>query len=393
MRMIFAAWDYNGQEGAVRAFERLGYRVSRIAIDQAGNITDDPEIAGRLSTLIEACLREQDPCRFVFSHDYFPVISDVCQRFSVPYLSHVYDSPHYSLTSPTTGNAVNRIHVFDRGLLEELEAGGTGNLRHTLLSVDPDLAGQAKRYDGQPYEHEVSFIGSLYRDRYTFYDQIEGLPQTLREYMDLAFAAQRKIFGVDLLGNPELVPDKIIDALGGHVHFDLNGDYRMEPRMLLRDILRKKVTSLERAEILARLGERFPVDLYTTPGTETPSGVRNLGYASYDREMPRVFRRSRVNINITLRTIRTGIPQRALDIMACGGFLLSDYREELAEFFSEGEELVLARTPEDFLRLTEYYLAHDKEREEIARNGQRRVLENYTHDSVFRKMTGELAGD
>lgn len=393
MRMIFAAWDYNGQEGAVRAFERLGYRVSRIAIDQAGNITDDPEFSKKLAGLIETGAEEQDPCRFVFSHDYFPVISDVCQIFSVPYLSHVYDSPHYSLTSPTTGNAVNRIHVFDRGLLEELEAGGTENLRHTLLSVDPDLAAQAKRYDGQPYEHEVSFIGSLYRDRYTFYDQIEGLPQTLREYLDLAFAAQRKIFGVDLLGNPELVPDKIIDALGGHVHFDLNGDYRMEPRMLLRDILRKKVTSLERAEILAGLGERFPVDLYTTPGTETPSGVRNLGYASYDREMPRVFRRSRVNINITLRTIRTGIPQRALDIMACGGFLLSDYREELAEFFSEGEELVLARTPEDFLRLTEYYLAHDKEREEIARNGQRRVLENYTHDSVFRKMTGELAGD
>ncbi len=388
--MIFITWDYNGERGAVRAFERLGYKVCPVAIDQSGDISADPAFMNRLSEAIDKGARDKNRAEFVFSHDYFPAVSKVCGRYSLPYLSFVYDSPHYSLTSPAVEEPVNRVNVFDRGLLEELQKAGTPNLTHRVLSTDPDMAGQTAAFKGLPYEHDVSFIGSLYRDRYTFFDQIQGLPPALKEYLDLAVAAQQKLFGVDLIGDANVVPDKIIDAMHSYVSFEQSGDYRMEPRMLLRDIIRKKVTSVERLNILSMLGEHFDVDLYTMPGTEVPAGIRNLGYASYDSQMPRVFNRSKVNINITLRTIRTGIPQRALDIMVCGGFLLSDYREELAEYFTEGEEMVMARTPEDFVTLTEYYLSHDDEREQIALNGQRKVLGLYTHDRVFAEMIKEL---
>ncbi len=87
--------------------------------------------------------RKGDPCRFVFSHDYFPMASAVCSRYGIPYVSMVYDSPHYSLTSPATAYDVNHIHVFDRGLVEELRAAGTKNLAHTLLSTDPGMADPA----------------------------------------------------------------------------------------------------------------------------------------------------------------------------------------------------------------------------------------------------------
>ena len=38
-----------------------------------------------------------------------------------------------------------------------------------------------------------------------------------------------------------------------------------------------------------------------------------------------MFANSKVNLNITLRNIKTGIPLRALDIMGAGGFLLTNY--------------------------------------------------------------------
>ncbi len=384
--IIFLAWDYNGQDGVIRAWERLGYRVEVLPINASGNIANDPDFIGRMEALLSDVEKAGDPCRLVFSHDYFPVASEVCQRHDIPYISHVYDSPHYTLTSPATAGEMNHIHVFDRGLIEELEAAGTQHLYHTLLSADPEMAEKTAGFKTQSYEHDISFVGSLYRDQYTFYDQIRGLPEQLKEITDLAIAAQRRIFGVDILGDPQTMPDKIIDMLGNYVHFDLTDDYRLEPRMLLRDILRKKVTSLERYDILTGLGKNFDVALYTNPGAETPAGVRNLGYAGYDTEVPRIYSRSRINLNITLRTIRTGIPQRALDIMACGGFLLSDYREELAEYFVEGEDLALARTPEEFVTLAGYYLEHEEERERIALSGQKKVLENYTHDKVFAEM-------
>ncbi|MCR5675538.1 MAG: glycosyltransferase [Lachnospiraceae bacterium] len=391
MRMILLTWDYHGQARVADAFARLGYQAELLPIDPT-DITANPAFRARLTDLLREGKQRQDPFLFVFSHDFFPVAAEVCEAEQIPYLSLVYDSPHYSLTSPAIDNGMSRAYVFDRGLLAELAASGITAPRHALLSVDPGMAEQTAALSDLPYAHDVSFIGTLYQSEYVFYNQIKYLPPALHGYLDGVIKAQEQVFGYDMIGDPAVVPEKKIEEMAGYVQFDLTGEYRLRPADLLRDILRKKVTSVERSNILARLGRAFPVDLYTTPTSVAPAGVRNLGYADYDREMPRIFHRSRININITLRTIRTGIPLRAMDIMACGGFLLSDYREELAEFFTDGEDLALAHTPEEFAELTAYYLEHEEEREAIARNGQRKVLENYTHDKVFARMIAESVG-
>ena len=120
--------------------------------------------------------------------------------------------------------------------------------------------------------------------------------------------------------------------------------------------------------------------------------MRNLGYADYEQQMPLVFYKSKININLTLRTIQSGIPLRAMDILASGGFLLSDYRPELAEFFRDGEEVVLARTPGEMAEKIEWYLAHDEERERVAANGQQAALERFGTERVFNRMIRELSG-
>ena len=66
-----------------------------------------------------------------------------------------------------------------------------------------------------------------------------------------------------------------------------------------------------------------------------------MGYADYYEQMPKIFRLSDVNLNISLRTIQTGIPLRVLDVLACGGFLISNYQEELAESIGELTEQTL----------------------------------------------------
>ncbi len=44
------------------------------------------------------------------------------------------------------------------------------------------------------------------------------------------------------------------------------------------------------------------------------------GKIDYYDTMPSVFHNSKINLNITLKTIQTGIPLRAWDILGCGGF-------------------------------------------------------------------------
>ena len=152
------------------------------------------------------------------------------------------------------------------------------------------------------------------------------------------------------------------------------------------DILRKKVTVNERRNILTEMGKRFNTVLYTSPGTKPIEGVCDLGLASYNEKMPRVFHRSKVNLNITLRSILSGVSLRVIDILAAGGFLITNYQAEIAEYFEDGVDLVMAYTPEDMIQKTAYYLQHEDERKEIALNGQKKVFENFAYTKLLQDI-------
>lgn len=98
-----------------------------------------------------------------------------------------------------------------------------------------------------------------------------------------------------------------------------------------------------------------------------------MGPIDWEESMPAVFKHSRINLNITLRSIQTGILLRAFDIMGAGGFLLSNYQEDFLDYFIPGEDFVYFEDENDMLLKIEYYLNHDKERKEIACNGYEKV--------------------
>jgi len=152
---------------------------------------------------------------------------------------------------------------------------------------------------------------------------------------------------------------------------------------------------LERRELLETLGSKYAVHLYTYESDLQIPGVENRGKIDYYDEMPYVFRCSKINLNITLRSIKTGIPLRALDIMGSGGFLLSNYQQELLEYFVPGEDFVFYESTEDLMAKAEYYLTHDKERREIAQNGCKKVCSEHNMKARIAeiiKVLGDFSG-
>lgn len=104
-----------------------------------------------------------------------------------------------------------------------------------------------------------------------------------------------------------------------------------------------------------------------------------MGAVDYYEVMPHVFKQSKINLNITLRSIQSGMPLRAWDIMGAGGFLLSNYQADFFDFFTPGEDFDYFDGAEDLLSKIEYYLSHEKERMEIARNAYQKVAEAHTY--------------
>lgn len=391
MRILYYDWDEFNGEDCRDAMRRLGHQVDTVRLNLQGfDVT--PEIESTLKSLFDRQEGDRRYYDLLYSFDYFPNLSEVCNKYNMPYVSWVFDCPHYTLDSHTTANEVNNIYVFDKILCSYMQGKGIKTIKYSPLGVNKErLSKLCKQLDSETagqiiYQHDVCFLGNLYDNEYNFYDQVSYLPPELKEYIDLVIQAQEKVFGHDLFTDEKVINSAHIANLLKYIKFEKTGKYEMDYERVIRDILRKKVTVNERRNILAQMGQRFDTVLYTMPGAKSIEGVCNLGVADYYKQMPRIFRRSKINLNITLRSILSGVPLRVLDILAAGGFVITDYHQEIAEYFTDGEDLVMSYTPEDMIQKTAYYLEHDTERQEIARRGQQKVFDEFSYTGLLPKI-------
>ena len=151
-------------------------------------------------------------------------------------------------------------------------------------------------------------------------------------------------------------------------------------------ILPRYITATERQEVLTLLSERYPCHLYTHKKTPSLPHTINRGTAANRMEACIIFRCSKINLNITLRSIRTGIPLRAFEIMGSGGFLMTNYQEDFLEYFDPGVDFDCYYSYDDLLKKVEYYLTHEEERRQIAENGYRKVKQYHTYRNRFDEM-------
>ena len=175
----------------------------------------------------------------------------------------------------------------------------------------------------------------------------------------------------------------------------LGTDYFAKPEdVLLATVLEKKVTVEERrlllSEIAADFGGQYCFQLYTASDLSKIPVLQKYhkGIVDYHQQMPLVFAGSKINLNMSLCSIHSGIPLRVLDIMACGGFVLTNFQTEIAEYFREGEEIATFRSLEECIEKIQYYLQNEAEREAIAEAGKRKVRETFSYRNGLEKLFG-----
>jgi len=69
---------------------------------------------------------------------------------------------------------------------------------------------------------------------------------------------------------------------------------------------------------------------------------------------------------------------RIFEVTGCGSFLLTEFFDNLEDFFEIGKEIEIYRDSDELKRKIRYYLDHPDEREAIARRGQERCLRDYS---------------
>lgn len=114
-----------------------------------------------------------------------------------------------------------------------------------------------------------------------------------------------------------------------------------------------------------------------------PGWVRPIEQAEYVS----LYQRSRIGFNVHNRGKYTLGSYRLYELPANGVMQISDGDEYLSTFFENGEEIVGYRDSDadDLIDKIRYYLAHDVERDRIARNAYRRVMRDYRIGHLLHK--------
>lgn len=84
---------------------------------------------------------------------------------------------------------------------------------------------------------------------------------------------------------------------------------------------------------------------------------------------------------------------RTFEIAACGTLQLTDYREDLASFYTPGQEIIVYRSADELIQLIDHYLHHEEERKRISLLALRRTLQNHTYHNRLSQLLGAVFGE
>ncbi len=421
MHILMYRWKAYNYRDIEQTFLLLGHTVDNIE-QELGSYDVSPEFERVIEEKIRGTHYDM-----VFTVNYFPLISNVCERTGVKYVSWTCDNPLISMYHESVFHACNYIFTFDKTNYLEFRGMGVKHIWYLPLAVDtermdallgapeedgttgivrkgmktagtvPEGTGEAGRRKAaqdpemQKYRGDVAFVGSLYERN--SYDKIKNrLPEYLRGYFDAVMEAQLNISGANIV--EPMLTTNILEQLLEYFQLEKSeGSFSDLGLIFQTTVLGFKIAEIERRRALIELSKHYKVNVYSNSDVSDLLRIQYCGSVDYWSEMPKVFRMSKINLNFTIPNIKSGIPLRIWDVLGCGGFLLTNYQAEIPYYFKEGEDLVCFDGLEDLCEKVGYYLEHEEERKRIAWNGYRKVREKHSYIERIRTILDTVAGE
>lgn len=385
-KILFFYWEVFNQDYIKDSFERKGLEIVCLRGRGEKSIDIDEDF------FYEQILESKPDA--AFSVNYFANISWACNRAGIPYISWTVDSPMLTMYDKSIYNSCNKLFIFDRIMLEllDLELGlsqkGACQMFYLPLASDPfamdKILANRTESELESWGDDISFVGGLYYKN--SYDGLKDrLPAYLKGYFDGAFAAQLDIYGDNFFDS--LLTSDIIAELEELIDFRQDEKSLSNLALVFKNtFLGYKMAQFERIKSLNRLARTMSTSLYSDCDDERLENVHFRGSVDYKSQMPLVFAASKINLNMTIRNIRTGLPLRVWDVLAAGGFLLTNFQAELPAYFENGKELAYYSSQDELEELATYYLTHDSQREAIARAGQLKVRKYHSYDARIEQI-------
>lgn len=341
---------------------------------------NDMEYARKLLSIIE-----EHSIDAVLSLRYFPVVSITCNAMNVKYVSWICSSYEPTLYSYTLLNNCNYIFLADYILYQEFANGNFEHVFYLPLAVNAErikkiLLTEEKE---QEYSTDILMMQDIFtRTELPFNPLSPGSPlkDATKGYLEGCIACQHQLSGLPSMAEhlplyvredmeQHFVPEISSDSIEAKAHYY---DYRY---------FNSLITYADRDVHLSTWAKNNyvkKVELYGRGKEYRGEKIYCHKQADYLTELPLIIRKSKINFVVTHRNWKSGIPQISWDIMAAGGFLLSNVQEDFLRLFINCLP-VLYRDERDMLSKGIYYLHHEKERQELSESLSEEVCQKHTY--------------
>lgn len=378
MEILVYNWRAYSNSFIKNNLEELNHNVS---VWEDAELMDATDVA--VEKLYKQIINRYD---MVFSFNYFRGVAIACHDAGIPYAAWTQDSPLLSLYDDTITYDTNYLFCFDSEQYWGLLNRGINNVYYLPLGVDTNKFYNISSKKGidKRFCSDISFVGTLYNDKSMLGDIKRQLPQYAQGYLDAFMNVQ--LIVPEMRFSQTQIDEKCMNVLKNSIDFDGEEYTGITFEGLMENLIDRHVTVLEREEMLRVCRDYEGFKLYTNTKMIPIDGVHNCGIVNYYTEMPLVFRNSKININSTLRSIHYGIPLRVIDIIASGGFVLTNEQPDLWEFFEKDISIATYYNMCELREKIDYYLSHDEERKKIIDNGMKIVKEQFDYKVLLKRI-------
>jgi spore maturation protein CgeB len=294
-----------------------------------------------------------------------------------------YDNFWSSLTDPHLLQAWHR--VCDRSIHFCLEYANFLDLRAMGFEY-VDLIKHGSEFElispPEKYRHDLSFVGHILPDFKLILDPYQHLPFS-------------HLIAADFWSRLVALDKQIDPSAVAFASANQPDQTAFEAEYIDRKCAYHSLISLMspcfRGELIKRIDSQFKIAIV---GGD-PAYLHGL---PYDRRIERetityypavsnytdtanLYAHSKINLNITSPQFDTAVNNRVIDVACVGGFILTDWKADLAQLTSVSEQISY-RTIDELNYKIDYYLHHEDERLEIANQMHWDVTEKCSYDQI-----------
>lgn len=395
MNILFYRFNNIYEADVISAFQGFGLHVIEERAQMEKRISSPSDAVNIVANHILTNRKNNTPLLFVFSINFIPALSEICELTNTLYVCWSVDCPLVELFHKSLCNRHNRIFLFDKAQYKRffpynpdcifhlpLGANAT-RIDHTIQSITAE--------DKTRFTSDISFVGSLFSEINPF-RRISDLDDYTKGYIDGLIEAQMKVYGYSFI--EDTIPASLIDKLRADSSGISDKDFvaPIDRYITAHNYVDMELAETERIRTLSVLSETFQVKLYTLSNADMLPAVEVCGPSNSFKETPKVYHLSKINLNVTNRSIQTGLSLRIFDVLAAGGFLITNYQEELTDFFEIGKDLEVYSSLDELLDKCTYYLTHEDERYAIAQNGYEKVKSMHTVQLRVAQIVSTIMG-